>query len=76
MNNEIQNKINSVEFDFHKWEQARPEDVSRRKLSRMLGTSDSNLLSIERGRSLPSIQLAFKYCILTGIEPNDLMISN
>ena len=66
-------KIDSVGFNREVWANARPHDISRRKLARMLGTSDSNLISIEKGASLPSILLAFKYCAAVNINPNRLM---
>lgn len=74
MNLEQLNKdFGKITFNNKAWKNALPKGISRRKVSIALETSDSNLISIEKGQSCPSILLAFKYCHLTGLSPNDLM---
>jgi DNA-binding XRE family transcriptional regulator len=57
----MENKTEQV-FNHKAWRDARPKTISRRKLAQAIGTTDSNLLSIEKGKSKPSIDLAFRYC--------------
>lgn len=49
-------------FNHQAWREALPKHISRRKLAKAVGTTDSNLIAIEKGDSRPSIMLAFKYC--------------
>lgn len=61
-----------MDFNYEAWRAARPGDISRRKLAEILGTSDSNLISIEKGDTKPSMMLALRYCTYTGL-PMDLL---
>jgi hypothetical protein len=53
-------QTNSVEFNHKAWAEALPKHVSRRQLAKEIGTTDSNLISIEKGLTKPSIMLAFR----------------
>lgn len=64
------------EFNHEAWKAARPENISRRALAKAIGTTDSNLIAIEKGMSKPSILLAFRYCYLTGIPITSLCVRN
>jgi DNA-binding XRE family transcriptional regulator len=51
-----------IQFNHDAWRAALPQHVSRRKLAAAIGTTGSNLIAIEKGKSKPSILLAFRYC--------------
>lgn len=68
------NTLETVEFNHKAWADARPKHVSRRKLAKEIGTSDSNLIAIEKGNSKPSIMLAFRYCVATRLPLEDLCL--
>jgi DNA-binding XRE family transcriptional regulator len=65
---------NSVEFNHKAWAEALPKHVSRRQLAKEIGTTDSNLISIEKGLTKPSIMLAFKYCLATRLPLEELCL--
>lgn len=65
--------LSGINFNHAKWREKLPKDVSRRKVAAVLETTDSNLISIEKGNSLPSILLAFRYCKLTDLPVDDLI---
>lgn len=62
-----------IQFDHEAWRDAMPKHISRRQLARAIGTTDSNLIAIETGRSKPSILLAFRYCNFTHLPVSSLV---
>jgi DNA-binding XRE family transcriptional regulator len=71
--NDNQNPL-GIGFNHEAWKAALPKTISRRKLAKAIGTTDSNLIAIEKGKSKPSILLAFCYCDFTHLEIADLCI--
>lgn len=69
-------ELDKIGFDYDKWKSAMPENISRRKVAKALDTTDSNLLAIEKGKSKPSILLAFKFCKLTNLHISELVKNN
>jgi DNA-binding XRE family transcriptional regulator len=67
---------NQTEFVFNHeaWREARPKALSRRKLAKAVGTSDSNLFYIENGKSKPSWELAFRYCAYVHLPLENLCL--
>jgi DNA-binding XRE family transcriptional regulator len=63
-----------LQFNHEAWRSALPEHVSRRKLAAEIGTTDSNLISIEKGLSKPSLLLAFRYCDYTHLPLESLCV--
>jgi len=63
-----------IEFNTEAWRLARPQTISRRKLAAAIGTTDSNLIAIEKGNSKPSILLAFRYCDFTHLPIEALCV--
>jgi DNA-binding XRE family transcriptional regulator len=66
----------TVKFNNQAWADARPKHISRRAFAREIGTTDSNLIAIEKGRSTPSLLLAFKYCLATRLPIEQLCSKN
>lgn len=64
----ITESVQSVKFDPTAWRSAMPKGFSREAIGRLLGTSGTNLSSIEGGKSLPSLMLAMRFATLTGIS--------
>jgi DNA-binding XRE family transcriptional regulator len=69
-----QMNIENVAFNHRAWADARPKHISRRKFAREVGTTDSNLISIEKGNSIPSMMLAIRYCIATRLPMENLCL--
>jgi DNA-binding XRE family transcriptional regulator len=65
--------IETITFNHQAWADARPKHISRRKFAREIGTTDSNLILIEKGESKPSIMLALAYCVATRLPMGDLL---
>jgi DNA-binding XRE family transcriptional regulator len=65
-----------IRFNFDAWREARPPGISRRKLAASIGTTDSNLIYIEQGKSTPSLILAFKYCDFVHLPIEKLCVKN
>lgn len=76
MDKEHNNSIFDIDFNHEAWRNARPRTMSRRKLAHTLGTTDSNLIAIEKGKSKPSVLLAFRYCHFTHLPIEDLCLKN
>lgn len=68
--------IMGIDFNHEAWKSARPTTISRRKLAKVIGTTDSNLIAIEKGNSKPSILLAFRYCDFTHLPISELCLKN
>lgn len=63
-----------IDFNHEAWKSALPSTISRRKLAEAIGTTDSNLIAIEKGNSKPSILLAFRYCHFTHLPISELCL--
>jgi DNA-binding XRE family transcriptional regulator len=63
-----------IDFNHEAWKAALPKTISRRKLAKAIGTTDSNLIAIEKGNSKPSILLAFCYCDFTHLDIAELCL--
>jgi DNA-binding XRE family transcriptional regulator len=70
------NPNKNVIFNHKAWADARPKTISRRAFAREIGTSDSNLLMIEQGKSMPSFGLALRYCKATHLPLQHLIATS
>jgi DNA-binding XRE family transcriptional regulator len=67
------NPNKNVLFNHQAWAEARPKTISRRAFAKEIGTSDSNLIMIEKGESMPSFGLALRYCAATRLPLQSLI---
>ena len=63
----LTDELAGLNFNSEAWLSAMPSGYNRAQIARVLGVTDSNLLSIEKGRSKPSLILAVRYSKLTGV---------